>query len=206
LQATFTAVNIHNGIFLFSDLVKLLAQNVTSFTKRYSPAEHPRILKYLKTRSLRQVIMPQFANPPIKGKAKRQKTSQPTQRAWAYVQEPATSLTSPGPYQAPYTPNSKGKGSKGKPKGKGKFSPSPTPGKGKGKPKGKSKGKPKGKGKGKPAYQGTSTPGVTPFQNPTGDNKSGHLKCHFCHIIGHIKPNCRKWLALQTSDQYKQRN
>ncbi len=46
LQATFTAVNIHNGIFLFSDLDKLLAQNVTSFTKRYSPADNPRILKY----------------------------------------------------------------------------------------------------------------------------------------------------------------
>jgi hypothetical protein len=25
-------------------------------------------------------------------------------------------------------------------------------------------------------------------------------------VIGHIKPNFRKWLALQTSDQYKQRN
>jgi hypothetical protein len=101
LQASFTAVNIHNGIFLFSELVKLLAQNVTSFTKRYSPADHPRISKYLKTRSLRQVIMPQFANQPLKGgkgKAKRQKTSQPNQRAWSYLQEPASSLVSPGPY------------------------------------------------------------------------------------------------------------
>ena len=206
LQPTFTAVNIHNGIFLFSDLVKLLAQNVTSFTKKYSPADHPRILKYLRTRALRQVIMPQFANTPIKGgkgKAKRQKTTQPTQRAWAYIQEPVTSLVSPGPFQSPYTPNPKGKGSKGKPKGKGKFAPSPTLGKGKGKPKGKGKGKPKGKGKS--SYSNTNTPGVTPFQT-SSDNKSGHLKCHFCHIIGHIKPNCRKWLALQTSDQYKQRN
>ena len=111
LQATFTAINIHNGIFIFSELVKLLAQNVTSFTKKYSPVDHPRILRYLKTRSLRQVIMPQFTNPPIKGgkgKAKRQKTSLPTQRAWTYTQEPATSLLSPGPY----TPYSKGKGSK----------------------------------------------------------------------------------------------
>ncbi len=75
LQASFTAVNIHNDIFLFADLVKLLAQNVTSFTKRYSPTDHPRILKYLKTRSLRQVIMPNFANQSSKGgkgKAKRQ--------------------------------------------------------------------------------------------------------------------------------------
>ncbi len=122
--------------------------------------------------------MPQFANTPIKGgkgKAKRQKTSQSTQREWAYIQEPATSLVSPGPFQAPYTPNSKGKGPKGKPKGKSKFSPSPTPGKGKGKPQGKGKGKPKGKGKGKPAYQGTSTPGITPFQSSTSDNKGGPL-------------------------------
>ncbi len=67
LQASFTAVNIHNGIFVFSDLVKLLAQNVTSFTKKYSPNDHPRILKYLKTRSQRQVIMPSFVHQPIKG-------------------------------------------------------------------------------------------------------------------------------------------
>ena len=80
------------GIFVFADLVKLLAQNVTSFTKRYSPTDHPRILKYLKTRSLRQVIMPQFAQQQLKGgkgKTKRQKTSQPNQRVWAYLQEPA---------------------------------------------------------------------------------------------------------------------
>ncbi len=67
LQASFTAVNIQNGIFVFSDLVKLLAQNVTSFTKRYSPTDHPRILKYLKTRSLRQVIMPNLPISRYKG-------------------------------------------------------------------------------------------------------------------------------------------
>jgi hypothetical protein len=62
------------------------------------------------------------------------------------------------------------------------------------------------KGKGKSAYTGISTaPGVKPFQASTVENH-GHLKCHFCHMIGHIKPNCRKWLALQTSEQYKQRN
>ncbi len=213
LQASFTAVNIHNGIFIFSDLVKLFAQNVTSFTKRYSPTDQPRILKYLKARSLRQVIMLQFAHQPLKGgkgKAKRQKTSQPNQRAWPYLQEPASSLVSPGTYQSAYTPNSKGKSSKGKSKGKGKPSSSTSQEKGKGKSKGKSKGVMKGKGsmkgKGKSVYNATIAPGITPFQTSTGDNKSGHLKCHFCHIIGHIKPNCRKWLALQTSDQYKQRN
>ncbi len=47
LQSAFTAVIIHNGIYPFSDLVKILAQNVTSFTKRYTPYEHPRIMQYL---------------------------------------------------------------------------------------------------------------------------------------------------------------
>ena len=37
LQSAFTAVNIHNGLYSFPELVKLLAQNVTSFTKKYSP-------------------------------------------------------------------------------------------------------------------------------------------------------------------------
>ena len=40
LQSAFTAISIHNGLYLFSELVKLLAQNVTSFTKRYTPHEH----------------------------------------------------------------------------------------------------------------------------------------------------------------------
>ena len=46
LQSAFTAVSIHNGVYPFSELVKLLAQNVTSFTKRYTPHEHPRIMQY----------------------------------------------------------------------------------------------------------------------------------------------------------------
>jgi hypothetical protein len=83
LQSAFTAVNIHNGIYHFSDLVKILAQNVTSFTKRYTPHEHPRIMQYLKTRSKRQVILPAFATPTPKGwqgKAKRMKVHKPNQR------------------------------------------------------------------------------------------------------------------------------
>jgi hypothetical protein len=54
LQSAFTAVNVHKGLCAFAELVKLLAQNVTSFTKKYSPLDHPRILKkYLKTRAKR---------------------------------------------------------------------------------------------------------------------------------------------------------
>jgi hypothetical protein len=29
------------------------------------------------------------------------------------------------------------------------------------------------------------------------------IKCHFCHAVGHIKPNCREWLALTQSEQYQ---
>ncbi len=54
--------------------------------------------------------------------------------------------------------------------------------------------------------KGTPPPGTPSFLSKAGEPNHGHLKCHFCHVIGHIKPNCRKWLALQTSDQYKQRN
>ena len=54
--------------------------------------------------------------------------------------------------------------------------------------------------------KGVPSLGIHSFPPKTGEPNHGHLKCHFCHVIGHIKPNCRKWLALQTSDQYKQRN
>jgi hypothetical protein len=64
--------------------------------------------------------------------------------------------------------------------------------------------------KGKRSFQGklsdnkgTYSPGLLP---KLGEVNHGHLKCHFCHTLGHIKPNWRKWLALQTSDIYKQRN
>jgi hypothetical protein len=120
-----------DGLYVFADLVRLLAQNVTkSFTKKYTPLEHPRILQYLKTTTKRQVIMPTFTNslPKGKGQVKRQKVQDTKQRSWTYLQEPATSLTSPGPYQPA---KDKGK-DKGKSKGKGK---------GKGKSKGKGKGK-----------------------------------------------------------------
>ncbi len=102
LQSAFSAVNIHNGPYPFSDLVKILAQNVTSFTKKYTPYHHPRIMQYLKMRSKRQVILPAFSNPTPKGgqgKAKRMKVQKPNQRLWTYLQEPATGLVSPGQYQ-----------------------------------------------------------------------------------------------------------
>ncbi len=186
-------------------MVKLLAQNVISFKKKYTLLEHPRILKYLRTRAIRQVVTPCYITATPKGKggkgsAKRLKVA--GQRGWTLLQETATSLLS----QAPYQPKSKGKGkpydTKGKTyenKGKGKSS---SKGKGKGKMKG-SKGKRQPKGKFNP--KGTTDKELTPFQPKQGEANHGHLKCHFCHISGHIKPNCRKWLALQTSDTYNQR-
>jgi hypothetical protein len=41
LHTGYSAVDINEGKYTFTDLVKLLAQNVTSFTKRYIAAEHP---------------------------------------------------------------------------------------------------------------------------------------------------------------------
>jgi hypothetical protein len=202
LQSAFTAVNIHNGIYPFSELVKILAQNVTSFTKRYTPHEHPRIMQYLKTRSKRQVILPTFTNPAAKGgqgKAKRAKVQKLHQRQWTYMQEPTTGLVSPA-LSAKRQRKAQRQG-KGKSKGKGKTSSKGAP---KGKPKGKGKGL--GKTKGKIQPKGNSSPTIPSFPSKTGESNHGHLKCHFCHVIGHIKPNCRKWLALQTSEQYKQRN
>jgi hypothetical protein len=174
LNASFTAVKVHQGDYVFTELVKLLAKNVTSFTKKYAPHEHPRIMQYLKARAKRQVIIPTFSNPIPKGKGKgqdkRQKLHDNKQRSWAYLQEPITSLISPGPYQV------KGKG-KGKLKGGGK---------GKGKPKGKGKGKGKGdkgkgfpKGKGKSTPKGNTTPGLQPFKSQSTEVNHGHLKCHF---------------------------
>ncbi len=145
--------------------------------------------------------------PKGKGKGKpikKQKIQDGTQRAWVYVTESeAPGLSAPPPFQ-------KGKGYQGG-KGKSKMgSKGKGPGKGKSSTvsKGKSKGKGKTKGsKGKRAPKGKSlahglTPGL-PSVNTQAAAQAGALnyKCHFCHMSGHIKPNCRKWLALSQSEK-----
>ena len=93
-------------------------------------------------------------------------------------------------------------GSKGK--GKDKYPSFP---KGKGKVKGKTKGwKGKRTPKGKPMAHGL-TPGL-PASNTQAATQTAAstITCHFCHAPGHIKPNCRKWLALSQSAKYQQRN
>ena len=70
LNSNFTAVKVHQGEYVFAELVKLLAKNVTSFTKRYTPQEHPRIMQYFKTRAKRQVIITTFTGMLPKGKGK----------------------------------------------------------------------------------------------------------------------------------------
>ncbi len=123
----------------------------------------------------------------------------------------APGLSAPSPFQkGKGYHDGKGKskmGSKGKGKGKGKSSSS-SKGKGKGKNKGKSKGS-KGKRapKGKSVTQGL-TPGLPSFHAQTDSQaEAPHIRCHFCHALGHYKPNCRKWLALLSqSEPYQQRN
>jgi hypothetical protein len=86
-------------------------------------------MQYLKTRSKRQVILPTFTNPAAKGgreNAKRAKIQKPSQRRWAFMQEPATGLVPPAPYQPKGKNKGKGK-TKGKPKGKGKPTSKGTP-------------------------------------------------------------------------------
>ena len=41
INPAFSAVVMNSGKYTFADLVKLLAQNATSFTKKYVPTEHP---------------------------------------------------------------------------------------------------------------------------------------------------------------------
>jgi hypothetical protein len=183
---------------------------VTSFTKKYLPTEHPRIEKYLHTRSLKYKHIALVATQKVKGKGKgppfkKLKAHTTTQRAWTYVQESiAPTLSAPAPY-------SKGK-SNTKGKGKGKFA-SKGKGRGKGKqvPLSKGKGK-KGKRKGKhdqrsPKGSSSVNPGPSAFSLQSSSRPTAtEIKCHFCHIVGHIKPNCRKWLALSQSERYQQRN
>ena len=145
INPAFSAVVMNSGKYTFADLVKLLAQNATSFTKKYVPTEHPRISKYLHSRSLkyRHLVENIMQGPKGKGKGKpikRQKVQGGTQRAWVYVTEPAApSLSAPPPFP-------KGKGYRDG-KGKAKMG-SKGPGKGKVAVVSKDKGKVKGKTKG----------------------------------------------------------
>jgi hypothetical protein len=214
INPAYSAVVMNTGNYTFTDLVKLLAQNATSFTKKYIPAEHPRITRYLNTRSVKYQGMVESMTPSPKGKGKgkptkKLKTQDSTQRGWVYVTESgALNLVAPPPYEkGKGYQGGKGKskmGSKGKEQGKGKYSYSP---KGKGKVKGKTKGL-----KGKRAPKGKPwTSGLKPVQsavNPqvAAQNGALNIKCHFCHLVGHIKPNCRKWLALSQTEKYQQRN
>ena len=178
-------------------------------------------MRYLKTRERKSGFLTSaISSPSGKGKGKGGKPTNKrkatsitprTQRAWGYLQEgQPTSLVAPPPF-------SKGKG-KGGNKGKGEFK-----GKGKHKSKGKSwskgqghsKGMSKGgKGKSKGLNpKGKPLPKGNPFNSAPTDNASSTsvaspalVRCHFCHLVGHKKPNCRKWLALQHSDQYQKRH
>ena len=104
INPAFSAVVMNSGKYTFADLVRLLAQNATSFTKKYAPTEHPRISKYLHSRSLKykHLVESIMQGPKGKGKGKpikRQKVEGATQRAWAYVTESApTSLSAPPPF------------------------------------------------------------------------------------------------------------
>ena len=222
LHPPYSSIALNDGNYTFTNLVQLLAQNVTSFTKKYNPGENERISKFLRTRAGKYKQISAVANQVSQGKGpplKRQRVYQTSQRAWTYLGESATSsFASPKPHQSG---KSFGKGKskskdghrakgKGKSKGKGKVkgkSQSFLMEKGKGKGKGKSKGK-KGKtksSKGKAFMRGTATSLSAPSMQSSTIPINTQIKCHFCHAVGHIKPNCRKWLALSQSEQYQHR-
>ena len=219
LDPNYSAIQINKGNYELTELLQLLAQNVTSFTKPYASAEHPRIGKYLRTRSVKYKHLLEITTLGGKGKGqpkgqpnKKQKFQGTSQRAWAYLEEPTTpQLFTSTPYpKGKGTGKGKLKGGKGKGLGKGlgKGKPLFTP---KGKGKGKQKGKPKG-GKGKRTPKGNPfvrgpAPGLPAFNAQTTSSPMvSSIKCHFCHAVGHIKPNCRKWLALSQNERYQQRN
>jgi hypothetical protein len=137
INPAYSSIALNDGNFIFSELVRLLAQNVSSFTKKYIPGENERIGKYLRTRASKYQQISAIANQGIKGKGpppKRQKLYQTSQRAWTYLGDSVTpTFTAPKPYQG------------GKSYGKGK-SKSKDGYHAKGKGKGKSKSKSKGKG------------------------------------------------------------
>ena len=222
INPAYSSIALNDGNFIFTELVRLLAQNVSSFTKKYIPGENERIGNYLRTRASKYQQISAIANQGIKGKGpppKRQKLYQTSQRAWTYLGDSVTpTFMTPKPYQGGksygkgkskskdgYRAKGKGKG-KSKGKGKGK-SLSFLAEKGKGNGKGKSKGK---KGKSKPSKGKAFTRGTAPglsnssMQSSTSPGNT-KITCHFCHIEGHIKPNCRKWLALTQSERYQHR-
>jgi hypothetical protein len=83
LHPPYSSIALNDGIFTFTNLVQLLAQNVASL-KKYHPGDNERIRKYLRTRALKYQQISAIANQGIKGKrppSKRQKVYQSSQRA-----------------------------------------------------------------------------------------------------------------------------
>jgi hypothetical protein len=145
LNTKYSALALNAGKYTFTGFVKLLAQNVTSFTKKYVPSNHLRITMYLRTRARKYKNVFELATQGMtKGKGppiKRQKVSGKDQRGWTYLEETIPiGLTAPAPHTY-----------KGKGKGKGKLSYSSHG-------KSKSKGKGKGKSKGKDSPKGKTFP------------------------------------------------
>ena len=69
LNNSYTAIKIQDGAYDLTELIQLLAQNVTSFTKTYQPTEHQRITRYLRTRERKSGFATHTAqSPTAKGK------------------------------------------------------------------------------------------------------------------------------------------
>ncbi len=84
LNPQYSALAINAGKYTFTTLVKLLAQNGTSFTKKYVPSNHVRIAMYLRPRARKyKSVFELTTQGTTKGKGppiKRQKVSAKGQR------------------------------------------------------------------------------------------------------------------------------
>ena len=84
LHPPYSSIALNDGNYTFTNLVQLLAQNVTSFTKKYNPGENERISKFLRTRAGKYKQISAVANQVSQGKGpplKRQRVYQTSQRA-----------------------------------------------------------------------------------------------------------------------------
>ena len=194
---------LENGTYALDSLKLLIATNMAKFTRKFRYC--PRTLKNLEHRCKRHNIpMPDLkkhdkhnnkrphTKRPVyatqtQDKAKRSKKTMASKKSVQVAQKSA--FTSQA---VPFKANRPGYG-RGQPvhlqARSGTWRSPPVIGKGKkGKGLGKGKaGKSKGKSKG---HKGT--------------NPHAHLKCDFCHKIGHIKKNCFKHQRLQNNSLYMQ--
>ncbi len=231
INTSLTADLIDAGTYDLDDMKTLLATHIARFDAAYNPLASARIMRYLRTRAKDfKVEFPTFAKTKGKGKPKGKSSPSPsnkrtyagTQRSWNTLEQ-HLQVSTPCTNQHCIAMNTAHTHSSDSCRNKfsrvGSFGQSKGGHKGKGKSKG---GKGRGKGfngslKGKIPRKGlkgglTSSKGSTVLQLPAqtqGSPSAQHtstadITCYFCHLKGHYKSQCPKWMALKSSSAYQQ--